>query len=578
MFRPSVIGLMAGFAASAFAVVPEVIAPVAFKPMFVVQSQAFSSLAGGIEPYFSKFEQEDPERFELMANLTAATITPSLTTASSRTYFQTTLGTLPVTVSKNFPGMGIGYNANWVNQGLYPPDTTMAVGPNHVVQWVNLRLSVMDKNGTPLIGGALGYVNGNSIWSALPANSVCKVSNQGDPLVAYDRLADRWILSQFGFTLATGTASPFRSYPAVGTYRQCVAVSQTNDPTGAYTLYEYVFPNFPDYGKAGVWSDGYYMTFNNFSFSTVTGNSTFAGASSCAFDRTKMIAADPSAGAVCFNFTSAQPFFSMLPANLTGSTPPPAGSPNYQISPDWFFLNNGPYSIQLQRFHVDFATPANSTLNDGLGGANGSFIKMPMTDLIGSCADNGGACVPQPGTGVKLDTLSMRGMYPLQYRNRGGAESLVFTQSITPPAPSTAAAGINFIEIRNPGSNAPVMRQNGALAPADAISRWMGSAAMDKQGNIAMGYSASAAVNTNPSIRIAGRLNSDILSRVRGEVQVVAGTGSQTGTSSRWGDYSMMAVDPVDDCTFWYTTEYMNNTGTTTWATQIVAFKFNSCQ
>lgn len=578
MFKPSIVVLMAGFSVSAFAVGPEVISPVAFPPLFVVQSQAFSSLQGGIEPYFNKYELEDPARAELIQGLTAATIGPSLTTVNSKTYFQTTLGTLPVTVTKNFPGLGNAFNGSWVNQGLLPPDTNMAVGPNHVVQWVNLRLTVMDKNGTPLIGGALGYINGNAIWSALPAGSVCKISNQGDPLVAYDRLADRWVLSQFGFTLATATNGSGTQYPAVGSYRQCVAVSQTADPTGTYTLYEFVFPNFPDYGKIGVWPDGYYMTFNNFSYNTVTGAGSFAGASSCSFDRVKMLATNPAASGVCFNFTNAQPFFAMLPADLDGSTPPPAGAPNYQISPDWFFLNFGPYSIQLQKFHVDFVTPANSTLSDGIGGSNGSFIKMPMPDLLGSCNDNGGSCVPQPGTTRVLDTLSMRGMYPLKYRNRGGAESLVFTQSIKPPAPSTAAAGINFIEIRSPGANPPVMRQNGALAPADAISRWMGSATMDKQGNIALGYSASAASNVNPSIRIAGRLNSDILSRLRGEVQVVAGTGSQTSSSGRWGDYSSMQIDPVDDCTFWYTTEYMNNTSNSNWATQIIAFKFNSCQ
>ena len=354
-------------------------------------------------------------------------------------------------MTKNIAGLGRGFNANWTNQGLLPPDTTMAVGPTQIVQWVNLRLSVMDKNGTPLVGGALGYINGNAIWSALPAGSICRISNQGDPLVAYDRLADRWILSQFAFTTATATASPFRTYPAVGSYRQCVAVSTTGDATGTYTLYEYAFTKFPDYGKVGVWPDAYYLTFNNFTFSTTTGLSSYAGASSCAFDRSRMLAANPVATSVCFNFANSDPFFSMLPADLDGSTPPPAGSPNYQISPDWFFLNNPPYSIQLQKFHVDFTTPANSTLSDGIGGANGSFIKMPMPSLIGSCGDNGGACVPQPGTVRVLDTLSMRAMYPLKYRNRSGVESLVFTQSIDPPAPSTAVAGMSFIEIRSPG-------------------------------------------------------------------------------------------------------------------------------
>jgi hypothetical protein len=166
-------------------------------------------------------------------------------------------------------------------------------------------------------------------------------------------------------------------------------------------------------------------------------------------------------------------------------------------------------------------------------------------------------------------------MYPLKYRNRGGIESLVVTQTIDPPG--TAVAGMNWMEIRNPGGNPPVIRQNGALNPPDGLNRWMGSATMDKQGNIAMGYSVSGDT-VSPSIRIAGRLNSDILSRVRGELDVKTGTGNQTGTASRWGDYSSMQIDPADDCTFWYTQEYTNSTSSANWATQIIAFKFNSCQ
>ena len=564
---------LAAYAGASLAQTPVVVYPVEFKPVYTAQTPAFSSLQGDPEPHLPLYELEDSERSDLISAMNAASVSPSLVTAGSRTTFQTSLGTLPVTMTKTIAGLGNGYNANWVNQGLLPPDTNMAVGPNNLVQWVNVRLTIMDKNGTPLVGGALGYINGNQIWASLPANSVCRTSNQGDPLAVYDRAADRFVLSQFAFTLTTATNGT--TYPAPGSYRQCIAVSTTSDPTGTYNLYEYSFPNFPDYGKIGVWPDAYYMTFNNFAYNTSTGAGSFAGASSCAFDRAKMIAG-ASASAVCFNYTNNQPFFAILPSDMDGIAPPPAGAPNYQISPDWFFLNNPPYSVQLQKFHVDFVTPANSTLTDGLGGAAGSFIKMPMPDAIGACADGGGTCVAQPGTTRRLDTLSMRFMYPLKYHNRGpGLESLVFTQTIDPPG--TATAGMNWLEIRNPGANPPVIRQNGAITPTgDTINRWMGAANMDKQGNIAIGYSASG-TTLSPSIRVAGRLNADILSRVRGEMQVVDGTGAQTSSAQRWGDYSALQLDPVDNCTFWYTQEYTNSTSSANWATRIVAFKFNGC-
>jgi hypothetical protein len=446
----------------------------------------------------------------------------------------------------------------------------MAVGPTQIVQWVNLRLSVMDKNGAPLIGGA-GYINGNAIWSALGPTSVCATSNQGDPLAAYDRIADRWVLSQFAFRIATRTNSPPTTY-AGPPYAQCIAVSTTGDATGTYTLYEFIFANLTDYPKIGIWPDGYYMTFNNFSFNTATGASSYVGSSSCAFDRIKMLAASP-AGGVCFGQGAL--FFASLPSDFDGTTLPPAGSPNYFIGGDWFTLNSPPYSLHLQKFHADFVTPANSTLTDGIGGANGTFIMMPIPDVVGACGDGGGICVPQPGTTRRLDTLSMRVMYPNKYRNRGGIESLVFTQTIDPPG--SAVAGINWMEIRNPGGNPPVIRQNGAIAPNDGLNRWMGSATMDKLGNIAMGYSVSSST-VSPGIRIAGRLNSDILSRVRGELDVMTGTGNQTSSASRWGDYSSMQIDPADDCTFWYTQEYTNSSSSANWATQIIAFKFNNCQ
>jgi hypothetical protein len=490
----------------------------------------------------------------------------ALNLANTPTTFQTSLPTLPgVSVTKNFAGLGRGFNANWTDQFLVPPDPTIAVGPTQIVQWVNVRLTVMDKNGNPLVGGALGYINGNAIWSGLPPSSVCRRVNQGDPMVQYDRLADRWVLSQFAFDInSNGTPiAPFAS---------CIAVSTSGDATGSYALYEYTFDALPDYAKLGIWPDAYYFSTNDFTINPSSGASTFVGARVCAYDRAAMIAGVPAPTQICTpRFTNR---FSFLPADLDGSTLPPVGAPNYVISQDWFFFISPPYSIRLQKFKPDFANPANTTFNDGIGGALNSFIGIPFGSLLGACGDNGGVCVPQPGTVRVLDTLSMRPMYRLAYRNRAGFESLVFTHSVDPP--SAAVASMHWVELRNPGSATPQVFQNGAISTPDGLNRWMGSAAMDSAGNIALGYSVSSSA-VSPGIRIAGRYRADLRNTLRGELNVVTGTGAQTSTAQRWGDYSAMQIDPTDDCTFWYTQAYTSATTTRDWATRIIAFKFPNC-
>jgi hypothetical protein len=566
-------------AGPALAQTPEVIAPTATGVSPALSSLGDLGVAEVSTPYFRPAE-EGVDRATLQA-IGGGTISAALVTPSSTPTFQNSLGTLGVDVTKNFAGLGIGFNASWVNQQLIPPDTTMAVGPTQVVQWVNVKLTIMDKNGVPLLGGA-GFINGNAIWNGLPATSVCRTTNQGDPIVQYDRLADRWVLSQFAFTVATATSTPFRTYPAVGSYRQCIAVSTTGDATGTYNLYEYPYAAFPDYGKLGVWPDGgagsYVVTYNDFTFSTTTGLSAFAGARVCAYNRQAMIAG-ASAAEICMALGQSR--FALIPSDLDGPTQAPSGSPNYVVSGDWFFLNNPPYALRLQKFKPNFAVPANSTYDDGLGGGFNSFILMPLSSVaphvVGSCGDGGGACVPQPATVRVLDTLSMRPMYRLAYRNRGaGQESLVFTHSVDPPAASVVA-GMNWIELKNPNANPPVIFQNGVLNPNDGVNRWMGSGAMDKVGNIGIGYSVSGST-LSPGIRIAGRYRTDLKGQMRGELNVQTGGGSQTTTAQRWGDYSTMQIDPADDCTFWYTQEYMAATSRSGWSTRVVAFKFPNCQ
>ena len=477
----------------------------------------------------------------------------SLSVAASSPYTQTAIyQPLGAPVSVNFEALGVG-TPGFAISGA-PPDTTLAVSETQIVQWVNSQLAVYNKAGVALLP-APGFVNGNAIWAALPAASLCRQFNRGDPLVTYDRVAKRWVLSQFAFT------SNFTSNS------QCIAVSTTDNALGSYVLYEYSFgTNLPDYGKIGVWPDAYYITYNMFN-----NGSSFSGGRACAYDRPAMLAGAANPVSVCFNSGSR---FSFLPADMDGTTPPPANAPNPHLSWDWAFLAASPYTMQITKFKPNFVTPALSTFDDGFGGAAFSFVSFPLdAGTLAACGDNGNNCVPQLGTPNTLDTLASRHMYRLVYRNFGSHDALLFTQAVDPVGASVAA--LRWWELRNPNSATPVVYQNSNFVP-DATSRWMGSAAFDKHGNIAIGYSVSS--NTmNPGIRIAGRKKTDPKNLLRSEVSVINGAGSQTGTLHRWGDYSTMQIDPADDCTFWYTTQYIGTNGSFNWRTRIAALKFPTC-
>ena len=232
--------------------------------------------------------------------------------------------------------------------------------------------------------------------------------------------------------------------------------------------------------------------------------------------------------------------------------------------------------MKLTKFVPNFITPANSTFNDGLGGATFSSVDFPLNaTTFAPCNDAVNLpCIPQLGTTQKLDTLGDRHMYRLVYRNFVGYDALLITQAVD-DNPGASTAQVRWYEIRNPNANPPVVYQNSTYTP-DSTFRWMSSGAFDKLGNIAIGYSASS-TTINPAIRIAGRRKTDPINLLRTEQTVQVGSGSQTGTLSRWGDYSTMQVDPANDCTFWYTTEYIGANGTFNWRTRIVGFKYPNC-
>ena len=376
----------------------------------------------------------------------------------------------PVT-STNFDGIGNGVAGFSVNAA--PPDTNGDVGPNHYVQTVNTDFAIYSKSGALLYGP----VAINTLWSGFGGG--CQSNNDGDPTVVYDRIANRWIVSQFSVN----------STP----YLQCVAVSQTGDPTGAWYRYSFAYSNFPDYPKMGVWPDAYYVSFNMFS----NGGSTFAGATVCAFDRSKMLLGQ-AATQQCFNTSTA--YGGLLPADMTGTIQPPTGARNYVLG-----LGATSSTLAFWKFHVDWNTPSNSTFTGP--------TSLSVASYSEACASTG-TCIPQAGTSQRLDSLGDRLMYRLAYRNFGDHEALVVNHSAT----AGTSVGLRWYEIRTP-STTPTIFQQGTYAP-DSNYRWMGSIAMDKAGNIALGYSVSSST-MKPAIAYTGRAPGDPLGTMSTETVVL---------------------------------------------------------
>jgi hypothetical protein len=443
--------------------------------------------------------------------------------------------------SVNVAGLGTGFAGFTMTNA--PSDDNIAVGPNHVVQTVNTMFAVFNKSGA-IIGTPH---SNNSLWAGF--GGLCQTDNDGDVTVQYDQAADRWLITQFAVTGANGTTTK---------YLQCFAVSTTNDPTGTYTRYAFPYSTFNDYPKVGVWPDAYYVTYNMFTSAT----GPFVGEQVCALDRAKMLLGQ-AATQQCFLDPDANNG-SWLPADVDGATPPPAGAPNYLVNLRTYS------SIGVWKFHVDWTTPANSTLTGPTDLAVTTFAQL-------TCAPAGPECAPQPAPGELLDQLDDRVMYRLAYRNFGTHESLVTNHTIAIGAGGTGPSGVRWYEIRSPGTS-PVLFQQGTYAP-DSSYRFMGSIAMDQSGNMALGFSVSSA-SVFPQIHYTGRLAGDAAGTMpQGEASIIDGTAVQMAdTGHRWGDYTSMRIDPLDDCTFWYTNQYpFPPSGSFNWATRIASFKFPSC-
>ncbi len=466
-------------------------------------------------------------------------------------------GPTSVSVGMNLLGVGTGFPGYTVPDA--PPDTNASVGDTQVVEWVNVSFAIYNKT-----TGAVeaGPIEGNTLWSSL--GGVCASNNDGDIIAQWDRVAHRWVLAQNTF---------------VTPYTACIAISQTPDATGAY--YEYAFSlgsGFPDYPKYGIWPSGYFETMNNFG----PGGSQFLGAEVCAYNSAKLLVGDHSAEQICFQLTNND--YSILPADHDSSSNPPP-------SQDEFFI--GSYDVDsdndhlyLYSMHPVFPNPSQSTFT-------GSGLADPITvptynPYDPSCNAIRGACIPEPG-GLGVAPLSDRVMYRFAYWADPASESVVQSVAGQPHqhwyvnhvvSASGGQAGVRWYEFR--AASRPVtisgltLFQSGTYAP-DSNSRWMGSMAQDNVGDILVGYSLSSS-SVYPSIAAAGRVTTDALGQLEAEVPIFAGTGSQSGTENRWGDYSSMAIDGADGCTFWYTTEYYTVPNTQfDWSTRVASLKFSNC-
>lgn len=478
---------------------------------------------------------------------------------------------------QNFEGLSNQDNFNVFGFRVNPPDPNGDVGPNHYVEMINLVFAVYDKAGNKL----LGPVDTGTLWSGFAIEDCTDPS--GDPIVLYDQITDRWILSQFTTRGFDDPTLPFFN---------CVAVSQTGDPTGAYFRYAFITqadPDggffFPDYPKYGVWTDSYLLTSRD--FGSVDGY----GISVYALEKNKMVDGNPKARAVQFFLDSDVVPINLigdglLPPDIDGKQKPKSDAPAPIIGTQ---DDGGPYGATfdaLNIFELDVkwhSTPtASLVLKTQLPVAAFDSI-YPCGVVPGSLPPSSRDCLPQPGitNGSQfLDILSyrQRPIWRLAYRNFKDYEALVTNQSVEA---QPALGGTRWYEIRRVGGTYSV-HQQGTVAGADGVHRWMGSVAQDKKGNMALGYSVVDGTSVFPGIRYTGRLASDPLGQMpQGEGVIINGTGVQRTTNSRWGDYTSMTVDPVDDCTFWYVNEYYTLAGqissTAGWQTRIAAFKLPGC-
>ena len=513
----------------------------------------------------------------------------------------------PATIIDSFDGLGVGFTGPQGSfAGRNPSDNSLAVGPDHIVQTVNSRLAIYTKKGKRFdtTGRVLyGAVATNAVFSGL--GGPCQISNNGDAVVRYDQLANRWLivmpifrripLSELpprspiahpappGQLAAAGQASdpgaavalpanppqppapPERGQspsprpsatppPPPGTYAMCYAVSTTSDPLGPYYRYAFERPLFPDYPRPAIWPDGYYVP-------TSTGDNVIQK-HACVVDRASMLAGRP-ATEQCIVIDGVN---FLNNADIDGVTLPPAGAPNIMMAAGGTQLQHvlGDDGIFAWNFHVDWRTPGKTKVSGP--------VKVDVAPYQYLCGGQLTNCVPQPGTDRRLDAQGDKLMQRLVYRRIGGHESIVAVQSV---ATTSGGGGVRWYEFRLDAKRNPIVYQQGTYAP-DGFYRWMASIGIDRRGNIGVGYSFGGAPNFAGQ-RFAARLAGDPRGRLTlRETLLVEGEGAQT-TTLRWEDYTTTAMDPSDDCMFWYTGDYIKKDAAS-YSSRIGSFRLPGCR
>jgi hypothetical protein len=514
---------------------------------------------------------------------------------------QTAQGGRPAaTLVASFDGLGQGFEGpHGPSTGRNPSDNSLAVGPDHIFQIVNTRMAIFTKQGQRF------DTTGRVIYGAVPTHTVfkgfggtCEARNNGDAVVRYDQLADRWLIVMPIFRRSPRRADqpePWRASDSVylsppgvvgqpgapvplfvpppppqrppgeaarrparppqeeGPYSMCYAVSTSSDPLGSYYRYEFLRPLFPDYPRPAVWPDGYYVP-------TSTGDDVVQK-HACVVDRRRMLRGEP-ATEQCFVLDDVN---FLNNADLDGRTLPPEGAPNIMMATGGMQLRGdfGDDGIYVWQFHVDWETPANTRL---LGSE-----KIPVAPYHYLCDGQLTTCVRQPGTDRHLDAQGDKLMARLVYRNVNGRESIVAVHSV---ATLAGGGGVRWYEFTVDQDRTVRLRQQGTYAP-DRFYRWMASPAIDRLGNIGIGYSFGGTPHFAGQ-RFAARLAGDPLGVLTlREAILVDGEAAQTNTL-RWQDYTQTAIDPDDDCTIWYVGDYLKG-GAETYSTRVGAFRLPGC-
>ena len=419
-----------------------------------------------------------------------------------------------------------------------PPDTQGDVGPDHYFHSVNISFVILDKSGHKIYGP----VPNMTLWQSFPFIN----TTHGDPITIYDHLADRWLTS----VMASENGGPV--------YYELIAISETPDPLGPWFAYAFQLEGLPDYPKFGLWHNAYYWT--GLMYDLV--NNEMIGAAAFALERDKMILGDPEARMLRFQTQPSGGFFledpfSFLPSNLTGEPLDPS-LPNYFMyfkDDTWGFPND---FLSIWECFVDWADTSNCSFSE--------VLQLP-TEPFDANFDNF-TYITQPGTDYKLQSLGNRLMNRLDFRHFSDYNVMVTNHSVD--CDGTNHAGVRWYELRDYGSGWNIYQQ-GTYAP-DENHRWMGSISIDNEGNIALGYSVSGD-STYPAVRATGRREGDTPGIMTiPEFSIMEGGGSQTNSSGRWGDYSCMSLDPIDQNTFWYVNEYYQTSNPYNWKSAIGGF------